>query len=320
MENTYKTIIIGSGPAGYTAAIYASRAEIKPLLFTGLEPGGQLTTTTEVENYPGFAEGIQGPDLMIAFRKQSERFGTEIVDAKIDKVDFSKKPFKVFSQEKEYTAETIIIATGASAMWLGLENEQKLRGKGVSSCATCDGFFFKDKDIVLIGGGDVAMEDAIFLTKFAKSVKVVHRRDCLRASKIMQDRAMSNKKIEFIWNTEVLDVLGENSVEGVKVKNNKTNEESEIKCQGLFVAIGHKPNTDIFKDQIDLDKKGYIVPKEHTHTNTNIEGIFVAGDAADFEYRQAITAAASGCMAAIDVERYLEDQTPTTTQEEHKDC
>jgi thioredoxin reductase (NADPH) len=306
MPSTYNVIIIGSGPAGYTAAIYASRAELKPLLFTGTEPGGQLTTTTDVENFPGFPEGIQGPELMDKFREQAKRFGTEVVDAKVDKVYFSKKPFTVWSGDKEYQSKSVIIATGASAMWLDLPNEQKLRGKGVSACATCDGFFFKDKDVVLVGGGDVAMEDAIFLTKFAKSAKVVHRRDTLRASKIMQERAKNNPKIEFVWNTEVIDVLGDSVVSGVKVKNNKTNKESEITCQGLFVAIGHKPNTEIFKGQLELDKKEYLILKDHS--KTSVEGVFGAGDVHDHEYRQAVTAAGMGCAAAMDTEKWLEDQ------------
>jgi len=304
MGKTSNLIIIGSGPAGYTAAIYASRASLAPVLFTGREPGGQLTWTTDVENYPGFPEGVQGPELMDKFRRQAERFGTEIVDLAVDRVDFNSQPFKVFSGDKEYHAKSIVIATGASAMWLGLESEERLKGKGVSACATCDGFFFKDKDVALVGGGDVAMEDAIFLTKFARSVKVVHRRDVLRASKIMQERAKSNPKIEFIWNTEITEVLGENSVEGIKTKNNKTGEESEIKCQGLFVAIGHKPNTGIFQGQINLDVKGYLSVNEHTRTN--IEGVFSAGDVNDHKYRQAVTAAGMGCMAAMDAERWLE--------------
>jgi thioredoxin reductase (NADPH) len=306
MSNLENVIIIGSGPAGYTAALYTSRAELKPVLFSGIEPGGQLTTTTDVENFPGFPEGIQGPELMQKFRDQAVKFGTKIIDKAVDKVDFKATPFKVWVGSDEYHAKSIIVATGASAMWLGLDNEQKLRGKGVSSCATCDGFFFKDKDIVLVGGGDVAMEDAIFLTKFVKSVKVLVRKDKLRASKIMQERVKKNPKIEFIWNTEVVDVLGENKVEGVKVKNNKTNEESEIACEGLFVAIGHKPNTEIFKDQLELDKKNYLVLKDHSMTS--IEGVFGAGDVHDHEYRQAVTAAGMGCAAAIEAERWLESQ------------
>ncbi|MAG29063.1 thioredoxin-disulfide reductase [bacterium] len=306
MPNLEKVIIIGSGPAGFTAALYASRASLNPVLFSGTEPGGQLTTTTDVENFPGFPEGIQGPELMQKFRKQAERFGTKIIDKAVDKVDFTSAPFKAWSGTDEYQAKSVIIATGASAVWLGLDNEQKLRGKGVSSCATCDGFFFKDKDVVLVGGGDVAMEDAIFLTKFVKGIKVVHRREELRASKIMQERAKKNPKIEFIWNTEVIDVIGENSVEGVKVKNNKTNQESEIACKGLFIAIGHKPNTEVFRGQVDLDEKGYLVCAQNTATS--VKGVFGAGDVHDHVYRQAVTAAGTGCAAAIEVERYLEDQ------------
>jgi thioredoxin reductase (NADPH) len=307
MAKISNVIIIGSGNAGYTAAIYTARAQLKPLLFSGHEIGGQLGTTTDVENYPGFPEGVQGPELMERFRKQAQRFGTEIIDKPVEKADFSKKPFVVWSDKQEYQAKAVIIATGASATWLGLSSEQRLRGKGVSSCATCDGPFFKGKDIVLVGGGDVAMEDAIFLTKFAKSVKVLHRRDQLRASKYMQGRAKKNKMIEFVWNTEVVDVLGENIVEGVKVKNNKTGEESEIACQGLFIAIGHKPNTEVFGGQLELDKKGYLVLKDHSMTS--VEGVFGAGDVHDHEYRQAITAAGDGCRAAIDAERWLEKQT-----------
>lgn len=304
MPDTRKLIIIGSGNAGYTAAIYASRALLSPLLFSGVEIGGQLGTTTDVGNYPGFPEGIQGPELMQKFREQAERFGTEIIDKPVARVDFSKRPFSVWSDEKEYQAEAAIIATGASAQWLGLPSEQKLRGKGVSSCATCDGFFFKGKDLVVVGGGDVAMEDSTVLTKFANSVKVVHRRDELRASKIMQERAKSNPKISFAWDTEVVEVLGENSVTGVRVKNNKTGEESEIVCQGVFVAIGHKPNTGFLESQIELDQKGYVVLKENTMTS--VAGVFAAGDAVDHRYRQAVTAAGMGCMAAMDAEKWLE--------------
>ncbi len=301
----HKLIIIGSGPSGYTAAIYAGRASLEPVLFSGPEPGGQLTTTTDVENYPGFPEGIQGPEMMQKFREQAARFGTTLIDKKIDRVDFSKRPFTVWAGEESYQAESIIVSTGASAKWLNLESEQRLRGKGVSACATCDGFFFKDKDVIVVGGGDVAMEDALFLTKFAKSVTVVHRRDTLRASKIMQERALNHEKIEFVWNTEIKEVLGENNVTGVRVLNNQTNEESTIECQGLFVLIGHKPNTDVFRDVLELDEKGYLVLKEKTQTS--IEGVFGAGDVHDHEYRQAVTAAGFGCMAAIDVERWLEN-------------
>ncbi len=301
-----KMIIIGSGPAGYTAAIYAGRALLKPLLFSGQEPGGQLTTTTDVENFPGFPEGIQGPELMQKMRQQAVRFETNIIDGAVDKADFSAAPFKVWSAGQEYKAESVIVATGSSSLWLGLPSEQKLRGKGVSSCATCDGFFFKGKDIAVVGGGDSAMEEAIFLTKFANSVTVLVRKDVLRASKIMQERAQNNPKIKFIFNVDVLEVLGENSVSGLKLKNNKTNEESVLNCQGLFLAIGHKPNTDIFAGQLAIDPKGYLVINNHTHTN--IEGIFAAGDVHDFHYRQAITAAGAGCKAAMDAAKWLENK------------
>lgn len=297
-------IIIGSGPAGYTAAIYAGRALLKPLLFSGQEPGGQLTTTTEVENFPGFPEGIQGPELMQKMREQAVRFETEIIDGIVDKVDFTTRPFKVWSAEKEYQAESVILATGATSLWLGLPSEQKLRGKGVSSCATCDGFFFKGKDIVVVGGGDSAMEEANFLTKFATTVTVLVRKDVLRASKIMQERAQNNPKIKFLFNVDVLEVLGETSVSGLKIKNNKTGEESVLNCQGLFLAIGHKPNTDIFKGQLEIDAKGYLIVKEHTRTN--VEGVFAAGDVHDWHYRQAVTAAGAGCKAAMDAAKWLE--------------
>ncbi len=299
----HKVIILGSGPAGLTAALYAARANLNPLVLGGLEWGGQLMLTTEVENYPGFIDGINGPDLMENFKKQAERFGAKIINSNVTSVDFSNKPLKVFVGKEVYETQTVIIATGASAKWLGLENEQKFIGKGISSCATCDGFFFKDKEIALVGGGDSAMEEALFLTKFASKVTVVHRRDKLRASKIMQDRAFANDKIEFIWDSEIVDVLGNNNVEGVKIKNIKTNESSVCKVNGLFVAIGHIPNTNFLKEQIDLDEKGYVVCNG---TATNVEGVFVAGDVHDFRYRQAVTAAGHGCEAAIDVEKYIE--------------
>ncbi len=299
----HKVIILGSGPAGLTAALYAARANLNPLVLGGLEWGGQLMLTTEVENYPGFIDGINGPDLMENFKKQAERFGAKIINSNVTSVDFSNKPLKVFVGKEVYETQTVIIATGASAKWLGLENEQKFIGKGISSCATCDGFFFKDKEIALVGGGDSAMEEALFLTKFANKVTVVHRRDKLRASKIMQDRAFANDKIEFIWDSEIVDVLGNNNVEGVKIKNIKTNESSVCKVNGLFVAIGHIPNTNFLKEQIDLDEKGYVVCNG---TATNVEGVFVAGDVHDFRYRQAVTAAGHGCEAAIDVEKYIE--------------
>ena len=299
----HKVIILGSGPAGLTAALYAARANLNPLVLGGLEWGGQLMLTTEVENYPGFIDGINGPDLMENFKKQAERFGAKIINSNVTSVDFSNKPLKVFVEKEVYETQTVIIATGASAKWLGLENEQKFIGKGISSCATCDGFFFKDKEIALVGGGDSAMEEALFLTKFASKVTVVHRRDKLRASKIMQDRAFANDKIKFIWDSEIVDVLGANNVEGVKIKNIKTNETSVCKVNGLFVAIGHIPNTNFLKEQIDLDEKGYVVCNG---TATNVEGVFVAGDVHDFRYRQAVTAAGHGCEAAIDVEKYIE--------------
>lgn len=297
-------IIIGSGPAGLTAALYAARAELKPLLFAGLPWGGQLMITSEVENFPGFINGILGPELMDNMRKQVERFGAEIVDENVTKVDFSKQPFKVFTDKGEFLAKTVIIATGAEANWLGLASEQRLRGKGVSACATCDGFFFKGKDVVVIGGGDSAMEEAIFLTKFADHVTILHRREEFRASKIMLKRAQENPKISFLTNVIVQEVQGSNTVGGVKIKNNQTGEEKVLPVQGYFAAIGHTPNTKIFAEAgVEVDAKGYIAAKHHTQTN--IEGVFVAGDVDDARYRQAVTAAGMGCMAALDVEKYL---------------
>ncbi len=307
INNTRNTIIIGSGPAGLTAALYASRAELKPLVIAGFKPGGQLMDTTDVENFPGFVNGIMGPDLMDNMMKQVARFGTEIINENAVSVDFTKKPFTVKTDKAEFQAKTIIIATGAEANWLNLPNEQRLRGKGVSACATCDGFFFKEKEVVVIGGGDTAMEEANFLTRFASRVTIVHRREEFRASKIMLKRAQDNPKITFVTNFTVMDVLGENSVEGIKIKNNATEEESTIKAQGYFSAIGHTPNTKIFKDAgIEVDEKNYIIIKNHSRTN--IEGVFVAGDVNDPRYRQAVVAAGMGCMAALDVEKYLADQ------------
>lgn len=302
-------IIIGSGPAGYTAAIYAARANLAPLLFEGTEPGGQLTTTTDVENYPGYPKGILGPEMMADFKTQAERFGTKIISKEVTKVDFGMHPFKVWAHEEMHEAKSIIISTGASAKRLELENEKKLYGKGVSACATCDGYFFKDKTVVVVGGGDTAMEESSFLTKFAKKVYVIHRRDEFRASKIMLDRARSNPKIEFIVNTIVEDIIGADvgHVTGVKLKNIETNEIKSFECDGVFAAIGHEPNTKVFAGQIELDKKGYVVTRPGT-TQTSVEGIFAGGDCVDYKYRQAVTAAGMGCAAAIDTERWLEAQ------------
>ena len=299
-----KVIIIGSGPAGLTAALYTARANLQPLVITGVEWGGQLMLTSEVENYPGFVDGINGPDLMDIMKKQAEKFGTEFISGNVTSVDFNTRPFQVFVGDKKFEASSVIIATGASTKWIGLDSEQKFIGKGVSSCATCDGFFFKDKDIAVVGGGDSAMEEALFLTKFANTVKIIHRRDKLRASKIMQERAINNDKIEFVWDSEVVEVLGDDKVNGIKIQNTKNKEISEIKLDGLFVAIGHIPNTDFLKGQINLDELGYVI--KHDGTRTNIEGVFVAGDVHDFRYRQAVTAAGHGCEAAMDVEKYLE--------------
>lgn len=309
MENVdiRNVIIIGSGPAGLTAALYAARAELKPIVIAGLTPGGQLTQTTEVENFPGFPEGIQGPDLMVNMTKQVERFGTEMVYESVTSVDFAQKPFTVKTDTKEFKAKAVIIATGADANWLNLPNEQRLRGKGVSACATCDGFFFKGKDVVVIGGGDSAMEEAIFLTKFAPSVTIVHRRVDFKASKIMLKRAQDNPKIKFVTNVTVVDVLGEATVEGIRVKNNETGEEQTIAAGGYFAAIGHTPATKVFANSgVEINDKGYIVP--HEFTQTNIAGVFVSGDVHDHRYRQAITAAGEGCKAALDAEKYLAEQ------------
>jgi len=309
MENTniYNTVIIGSGPAGLTAALYASRAELKPLLIAGLTPGGQLMLTSEVENFPGFPEGILGPDLMAKMIKQVERFGTRIINENVVKVDFSKRPFTVATENSEYLAQTVIIATGAEANWLNLPGEQRLRGKGVSACATCDGFFFKGKEVVVIGGGDSAMEEASFLTRFASKVTIVHRREEFRASKIMLKRAQENPKITFMTNVTVVDVLGENHVEGLQIRHNPTGKEETLPAQGYFAAIGHTPTTKLFAAAgIETDAKGYVVVKDHTHTN--IPGVFVAGDVNDPRYRQAVSAAGMGCMAALDTEKYLAEQ------------
>jgi len=304
MANLYDVIIIGSGPAGYTAAIYAARANLSVLMLQGYQVGGQLMLTSDVENYPGFEEGIIGPSMMEKFEAQARRFGAELIPEDVISLDFRIRPFKVTTDSGEYQARAIIISTGASAKWLGLPSEQRLQGRGVSACATCDGFFFKNKDVAVIGGGDTAMEEATFLTRYANHVTVIHRRDTLRASKIMQDRAFKNPKISFIWDTEITEVLGENEVTGLRLHNMKTDEVSTIPIQGFFLAIGHQPNTDLFKGILDMDNVGYIVPVEHTMTN--IPGVFAAGDVTDHRYRQAVTAAGDGCRAAIDAERWIE--------------
>ena len=298
-------VIIGSGPAGLTAAIYTARANLSPLLIEGWQSGGQLTTTTEVENYPGFARGIMGPELMKDMRAQAGRFGTEFLTGDVTAVNLAQRPFTLtVDGEHAVQTRTVIIATGASAIPIGLKNEARLTGHGVSTCATCDGFFFKEKELLVVGGGDSALEEANFLTKFATKVSVIHRRDKLRASKIMQDRAMRNEKIAFIWNSIVEDILGTDVVTGARIKNVVTGTSSDISCSGVFVAIGHRPNTALFTGQVDMDEKGYI--RTHHGTATNIPGVFAAGDVQDSTYRQAVTAAGSGCMAAIDVERFLE--------------
>lgn len=330
-NNFYKIVIIGSGPAGLTAAIYAARGGMEPLVISGDQPGGQLILTSDIENFPGFDEPVLGADLMSKMKKQAKKVGTKFIDTSVVSVDFSSKPFKIKihegtsnntvdnnndddvaessnnikknEKEKILLAKSIIIATGASAIWLGLESENRLKGRGVSACATCDGFFFKNKDVVVVGGGDTALEEALFLAKLAKSIIVIHRRNELRAMKILQQRAFQNPKISFIWDTIVEDILGQNTVNGLKIKNTKTDKIAEIKCDGVFIAIGHKPNTEIFRGQIEMDDKEYI--KRYEETKTSIAGIFVAGDVCDYAYRQAITAAGSGCKASLDAIRYL---------------
>ncbi len=301
----HHVVVIGSGPAGLTAAIYAARANLSPLLIEGWQSGGQLTTTTEVENYPGFAQGVLGPELMKAMRAQAERFGTEFLTGDVSLVDLKNRPFTItIDGEHTIRAQTVIIATGASAIQIGLPNEQRLTGHGVSTCATCDGFFFRGKELIVVGGGDSALEEANFLTRFATKVSIVHRRDKLRASRIMQDRAMKNEKITFVWNSVVEDILGDEIVTGVRLKNVVTDKTSEMPCAGVFIAIGHRPNTALFKGQLDMNEKGYL--RTYKGTATSMPGVFAAGDVQDSTYRQAITAAGSGCMAAIDAERFLE--------------
>ena len=302
-----KVIIIGSGPAGLTAALYTARANLNPLVFEGSQPGGQLTITTDVENFPGFPDGIMGPELMDLFRKQAERFGAECHFEHVTKVDFSKKPYNVWVGDKNYQAESIIIATGATAKMLGLDSEKELMGFGVSACATCDGFFFKDKKVLVVGGGDSAMEESTYLTKFASEVVIVHRREEFRASKIMIDRAMNNPKIRVLWNSTIDEIMGsqEKGVHAVKINKTDSDESFEEKCDGVFMAIGHKPNTELFTDILKTDQNGYLVTTNGS-TSTNIDGVFACGDVQDHVYRQAVTAAGSGCMSAIDAERYLE--------------
>ena len=303
-----QVIIIGTGPAGLTAALYTARANLEPVVYQGMEPGGQLTTTTDVENYPGYPEGVMGPAMMQDFERQAARFGAELRFGTITEVDFSQRPFKLVADEKTpLLAEAVIISTGASAKYLGLPNEQRLLGRGVSACATCDGAFFRNEEIAIVGGGDTAMEEALFLTRFASRVYVIHRRDELRASQIMQDRAFANEKITFLWNTVIDDILGVNAVEGVLIRDVNTGEQRTLPVTGFFVAIGHQPNTDLFKDWLEMDDVGYIVTKSGS-THTTVEGVFASGDAQDKVYRQAVTAAGTGCMAAIDAERWLAEQ------------
>ena len=301
-----KVVIIGSGPAGLTAAIYAARANLEPIVLAGSAPGGQLMITSEVENYPGFPDGIQGPELMALFRAQAERFSSRIVDVDVERVDFGSRPFRLWARGVEYRAQAVIIATGASALWLGLESETRLRGRGVSACATCDGFFFRDKEIAVVGGGDTALEEATFLTRFASKVHLLHRRDAFRGSRIMVQRTLANPKIEVHYNTVVEEVLGDSKVEGLRLRDTVTGEERVMPVEGLFIAIGHRPNTDIFRGWLEIDEKGYL--RVEGETGSQIEGVFIAGDVHDHRYRQAITAAGDGCKAAIDAERWLEAQ------------
>lgn len=304
----HNVIIVGSGPAGYTAAIYAARANMKPVMYMGLEPGGQLMQTTDVENYPGYPEGIMGPQMMNDFKAQAERFGTEIRYGMITKVDFSKRPFTLtIDEDKQVQAESVILATGASAKWLGLESEKRLNGRGVSACAVCDGFFYKNTEVAIVGAGDTAAEEALYLSKLCTKVHMFVRRDEMRASKIMQNRVLKTANIEVYWNTETDEVLGKDEVEGVRIVNNKTGEKTEIPVKGFFVAIGHKPNSDVFKDYLEMDDVGYVKTKADL-TQTNIEGVFACGDLQDSVFRQAVTAAGTGCMAALEAERFLAEK------------
>ena len=317
MSETHEVVILGSGPAGLTAAIYTARANLKPVVIegepssTGDQPGGQLMITTDVENYPGFPNGVLGPDLMRDFRSQAERFGAQMVTEKATKVDFSARPFKIWvgdtDTEPDYLSEAVIVSTGAQSIMLGLEAEERMVGRGLSTCATCDGFFFRDQEIAVVGGGDSAMEEATFLTKFASKVTIIHRRDQLRASRIMQERAFANEKIEFLWNHVVTDLLGEEKLQGAQIQNTQTGEESDLDVTGLFIAIGHTPNTSLFAGQLDMKENGYLTTDADS-TRTNVEGVFACGDVQDDYYRQAVTAAGSGCMAAIEAERWLEAQ------------
>ena len=306
MSDVRDLVIVGSGPAGLTAALYAARADLRPIVIEGAEAGGQLMLTTDVENYPGFPDGILGPELMMKFREQAERFGAEFVTADVDRVDLSASPFGAWVGSTEYRSEALIIATGASARMLGLPSEGRLLGHGVSTCATCDGFFFREKDIAVVGGGDSALEEALFLTKFASRVTVIHRRDELRASKIMQDRAFANPKIDFRWNSVVTDVGGDGQISSIQLRDTLTDDKSELDVGGLFVAIGHDPNTKLFEGQVDLDENGYVVLPAAGSTATSVDGVFAAGDVADHVFRQAVTAAGTGCMAAIEAERWIE--------------
>ena len=303
-------IVIGSGPAGFTAALYTARADLEPLVLKGLEAGGQLMLTTEVENYPGFADGIMGPEMMDQMEKQAQRFGAEILAVHVTEVDLSSRPFLVKAGDQEWRAKTLIVATGATARWLGIPGEEKLRGRGVSACATCDGFFFRDRELLVVGGGDTAMEEATFLTKFASKVTIVHRRDAFRASKVMQDRVFANDKIEVLWNTVLDEIVGDDAVTGAVARDVETNETRTIAADGVFMAIGHDPTTTLFRDQLPVDENGYLIVQEPS-TATDVPGVFAAGDVTDHTYRQAVTAAGQGCKAAIDAERFLAEEAHT---------